>query len=109
MERIRCPLLMTVGEYDPRAPLDEMYPLFDQLKAPAELWVMADQHHSLSIGGGKGPSWINASHGVVIDWLRDRLGGKPIAHPGQVLYVQGGSGPNSPNVQLKRKWYQGKA
>ena len=109
MERIRCPLVMTVGEYDPRAPLDEVYPLFDQLKVPAELWVMADQHHLLSIGGGKGPSWISANHGAVIDWLRDRLTGKPLAHPGQVLYVQGGSGPNSPNVQVKRKWYQGKA
>ena len=109
MERIRCPLIMTVGEYDPRAPLDEVYPLFDQLKVPAELWVMVDQHHNLSIGGGKGPSWISANHGVVIDWLRDRLAGKPLAHPGQALYVQGGSGPNSPNVQVKRKWYQGKA
>jgi hypothetical protein len=46
---------------------------------------------------------------MVIDWLRDRLAGKPVAHPGQVLYMQGSTGPNSPNVQSKRKWYQGKA
>ncbi|GAH42951.1 unnamed protein product, partial [marine sediment metagenome] len=106
MERIRCPLVMTVGEYDPRAPLDEIYPLFDQMKAPAELWVMADQHHRLSIGSGKSPLGMQASRGIITDWLRDRLAGKPLAHPGQVLYVQGDSGPNSPNVEIKRKWYQ---
>jgi len=106
MERIRCPLLMTVGEYDPRAPLDEIYPLFDQIKAPAELWVMADQHHTLSIGSGKIPFWTQANFAVITDWLRDRLAGKPLAHPGQVIYVQPDSGPNSPNVEIKRKWYQ---
>jgi hypothetical protein len=97
---------MTVGEYDPRAPIDEIYPLFDQLKVPAELWVMIDQHHQFVIGGGKGPSWIQPNHGVVIDWLRDRLEGKPLANPGKVLFVHGKSGPNSPNVQAKRKWYE---
>ena len=104
MERIRCPLVMTVGEYDPRAPLDEIYPLFDKLKAPAELWVMADQHHSLSIGMRSGES--EASFCVMTDWLRDRLEGKPLAHPGKVIYVPRGSGPNNPNVETKRKWYQ---
>ena len=106
MEKIQCPTVMTVGEYDPRAPLDEIYPLFDQMKVSAELWVMADQHHGLSIGGGTIPPWIQANRGVITDWLHDRLAGKPLAHPGQVVYIQGENGPNSPNVQIKRKWYQ---
>jgi hypothetical protein len=82
------------------------YPLFDQIKAPAELWVMADQHHMLSIGSGKIPLWMQANRSVMTDWLHDRLEGKPLAHPGQVIYVQRDSGPNSPNVEIKRKWYQ---
>lgn len=106
MERIQCPLLMTVGEYDPRAPLDEVYPLFDQVKAPAELWVMADQHHGLSIGSIQVPRWMQANRSIITDWLHDRLAGKPLSHPNQVLFVQGDSGPNSPNVKIKRKWYQ---
>jgi dipeptidyl aminopeptidase/acylaminoacyl peptidase len=33
----------------PRAPIAEVYRLFDQMKAPAELWVLPDQHHNGSI------------------------------------------------------------
>jgi hypothetical protein len=51
MARIACPVLLAAGEYDPRSPLDEVYRMFDQLTAPAELWVFADQHHMPSIGG----------------------------------------------------------
>lgn len=107
MGKIKAPTLMTVGEYDPRAPLDEMYPLFEQMTAPAELWVMADQHHNFGIGGGKGPGWSAASHWIVTDWLRDRLQGKPLAHAGKAVYVDGKSGPNGPDLSTKRKWYHG--
>jgi pimeloyl-ACP methyl ester carboxylesterase len=65
MARITSPTLLTVGDYDPRAPLEELYPLFDQMTAPGELWVMADQHHSLSVGDG--PAWARGSHGVMLD------------------------------------------
>lgn len=109
MDRVTCPVVLTVGEYDPRAPLNEMYRLFDQLTAPAELWVMADQHHTFTVGGGKGPGWMQASHGVAVDWLRDRLAGKPLAHPGQVIQVKDWTGPNSAGVAVKRKWYQDEA
>ena len=51
MARIACPVLLAAGEYDPRSPIDEVYRMFDQLTAPAELWVFADQHHMPSIGG----------------------------------------------------------
>lgn len=104
MAQIQSPTLLTVGEYDPRAPLRELYPLFDQMTAPAEMWVMADQHHSFSVGGG--PDWARASHEVMMDWLRDRLDGKPLMHEGQVVYVEGSSGPNAANLQTKRFWYE---
>ena len=49
MDKITCPTLIVTGEYDPRAPIEEVYRLFDQMKAPAELWVLPDQHHNGSI------------------------------------------------------------
>jgi pimeloyl-ACP methyl ester carboxylesterase len=104
MSRISSPTLLTVGEYDPRAPLKEIYPLFDQMTAPAEMWVMADQHHSFDVGGG--PAWARASHGVLMDWLRDRLLGKPMERSGQVVYMEGSGGPNDPGLRSKRFWYQ---
>jgi pimeloyl-ACP methyl ester carboxylesterase len=105
MAEISSPTLLTVGEYDPRAPLKEIYPLFDQMTAPAELWVMADQHHSFSVGGGA--EWARASHGVLMDWLRDRLLQRTLAHQGEVVYVEGGGGPNAPGLKTKRFWYEG--
>lgn len=106
MERITAPALLTVGEYDPRAPLEDVYPLFDQLTVPAELWVMTDQHHNISLGDRGGAPWARSSHGFVVDWLRDRLDGSPVDHPGKVRWVDGDLGPNSPSVQEKRAWYE---
>jgi dienelactone hydrolase len=34
MDKIACPALLAVGEYDPRGPLDEVYRIFDQVTAP---------------------------------------------------------------------------
>ena len=109
MAKIACPTLLAAGEYDPRSPLEEIYAVFDQLKAPGELWIFADQHHMPAIGGGResGVSWTAALHGFMCDWLRDRLAGKPVAHPGEVLYVDAqGAGPNSPTVARKRHWFE---
>jgi hypothetical protein len=61
-----------------------------------------------NIGGTEaGTTWSAPLHGVMCDWLRDRFSGKPVAHPGEVLYLEpGGTGPNSPNVAKKRRWYE---
>ena len=109
MDKIACPALLAVGEYDPRGPLDEVYRVFDQLKAPGELWVFADQHHMPSIGGGDSGTnnWAAPLHAAMCDWIRDRLAGKPLRHPGQVVYVEANSaGPNCATATLKRKWYE---
>jgi dienelactone hydrolase len=108
LDKIACPVLLAAGEYDPRSPLDEVYRMFDQLTAPAELWVFADQHHMPSIGGGdSAANWAAPLHGVMCDWLRDRFAGKPLQHAGQVVYVEANSaGPNSPTVSHKRQWYE---
>lgn len=107
MEQITCPTLLTAGEYDPRSPLEEVYPVFDQVKAPAELWVFADQHHMPNYGGEPGVSWAAPLHAAMCDWLRDRLEGKAVRHPGQALWIEPNeAGPYSPTVTLKRRWYE---
>ena len=101
-------MLLVAGEYDLRSPIDEVYRMFDQVQAPAELWVFADQHHMPSIGGAESAGASSAPlHGVMCDWLRDRFADKPLRHPGQVVYVEANSaGPNSANVSCKRAWYE---
>lgn len=107
-EQIQCPTLLMSGEYDPRSPLEEVYRVFDAIKAPKELWVFADQHHHTSlVGGGRRSLWEADVHGVACDWLRDRLDDRPLKHPGEVVYVDSaGAGPNSASVTLKRRWYE---
>ncbi|OGA45177.1 MAG: hypothetical protein A3F74_11695 [Betaproteobacteria bacterium RIFCSPLOWO2_12_FULL_62_58] len=107
MDKITCPALLVAGEYDPRAPVEEVYRLFDQMKAPAELWLMPDQHHNSSVtGGARSAVWEADIHAFMCDWLRERFNGVPVRHPGQVLYVEpSGAGPNSPSVSLKRRWF----
>lgn len=101
MERISCPALMAVGEYDLRDPIDEVFALFDQLGAPGELWVFADQFHKLRLGGGG-----DTVYALMLDWLVDRLAGKPVRHAGETLYLEpGGKGPNDPDVPRRRRWF----
>jgi pimeloyl-ACP methyl ester carboxylesterase len=107
MPQVKCPTLLTTGEYDPRAPLEEVLRLFDLMKAPAELWVMPDQHHNGSVtGGGRAAVWEGDIHAFVCDWLRERFEGKPVKHPGKVLWLDtAGAGPNATKVSYKRRWF----
>ncbi|MGZ8154364.1 MAG: alpha/beta hydrolase family protein [Burkholderiales bacterium] len=107
MEQIAAPTLIVTGEYDPRAPIGEVYRLFDQMKAPAELWVLPDQHHNGSITQKARTSvWEADIHAFVCDWLRDRFNGMPVKHPGKALWIDpAGPGPNAPTVSYKRRWF----
>ncbi len=107
MDKITCPTLIVTGEYDPRAPVGEVYRLFDQMQAPAELWVLPDQHHNGSITQkGRSSVWEADIHAFVCDWLRERFNGVPLKHPGKSLWVDpAGAGPNAPGISYKRRWF----
>jgi Prolyl oligopeptidase family len=99
---IACPTLMTLGEFDPRSPLDEALEFFDALNAPSEFWVFADQHHRWSLPGSKS----STDHDYAMDWLRERFAGKPNERAGEVLYIDSNTlGPNDPNAKRKRRWF----
>jgi dipeptidyl aminopeptidase/acylaminoacyl peptidase len=108
MEKITAPTLLVTGEYDPRAPVSEVIRLFDQMKAPAELWLLPDQHHNGSITQkARSSVWEADIHAFVCDWLRDRFNGMPVKHPGKVLWVEPSSaGPNAAKVTYKRRWFE---
>jgi dienelactone hydrolase len=107
MDKIQCPTLLTTGEYDPRAPVEEVLRLFDQMKAPAELWLMSDQHHNGSVTTtARSAVWEADIHSFVCDWLRERFAGKPLKHAGKVIYLEpSGAGPNAATVNFKRRWF----
>jgi pimeloyl-ACP methyl ester carboxylesterase len=106
--KISMPTLTTVGEFDQRSPLPAVYGFFDQISAPAELWVFADQHHQVSLRG-KAPTASSSAgdcHALGMDWLKDRVLGKELRAPGEVTYVDGSVSPNDPAVKRKRFWYE---
>ncbi|HEY4279442.1 MAG TPA: alpha/beta hydrolase, partial [Conexibacter sp.] len=103
--RIACPTLLVSGEYDPRSPIDEVYELFDRCGEQTELWVFGDQHHMVSLlGRSDVPLWMLDIHALALDWLRDRLEGRPSRTAGNVLYLEHGEGPSAPSPAMKRSW-----
>jgi dienelactone hydrolase len=68
-DKIRCPTLLVMGEFDELCPLEDGESLFDVLSCPKELWVYENETHTF---GGRLPDFY--LH--VADWIRDALDGK---------------------------------
>jgi pimeloyl-ACP methyl ester carboxylesterase len=100
--QLRCPMLMVTGEYDLRDPVEDVFSLFDQLAAPAELWLFADQFHRTNFAGKR------KIYDAVLDWLEERLAGIPLPAGGnQVRYIElAAEGLAGPHVSFKRRWFE---
>ena len=90
--KIKCPALLSTGEFDPLCPLEEAIEVFEELKVPKELWVFENQPHQqrfLSNLGGLG------NHEYVFDWLHGVLLGKglPKRHRRIAYIKEHGDGP----------------
>ncbi len=112
LPQLSCPTLLTVGEYDPRSPLEEVLDLYQKMNCERELWVFEDQHHPNSIAGHKGSFdtmiWAADVFLWAYDWLRDRLDGLPVRHPGAVVYLEPGKGgPYGDTARLGGSWIDG--
>ncbi|HXJ83689.1 MAG TPA: alpha/beta hydrolase [Candidatus Methylomirabilis sp.] len=105
---IQCPVLLTVGEYDARSPVNLVYDLFDALHSPKELWVYEDQHHILRLAGGFDVT-RGDSYALGFDWLRDAIDGRfPRDHARKVYLRVGGGGPNGTDGDGRdaRRWWE---
>jgi len=91
-EKISCPTLFTMGEYDPLCHLEDAADFFDELTCPKEMWVLENEFHRISLREGIGGIEI---YPYIADWIRDELDGKhPISLNRKVLVRQkSGSGP----------------
>ena len=69
VDRIKCPTLLAMGEFDELCPLEDGEELFDLLKCPKELWVFENETHTF---GGRLPDFYL----FVADWMRDALDGR---------------------------------
>lgn len=69
VDKICCPTLLAMGEFDELCPLEDAESFYDALKCPKELWVYENETHTF---GSRLPDFY--LH--VADWLRDALNGK---------------------------------
>ncbi len=88
---ITCPTLMISGEYDPLCPVDEVLQVYDEVRAPKELWVFENEFHRVTNSKALGGAAI---HGFMVDWLKDAMDGKiGQDHRREVLVPPHGTGP----------------
>lgn len=75
IKEIRCPLLIVQGEFDELCTPQQLEAIISKATAPYELRIYEDEFHPL---GGVA---LEAYEGAV-DWIRDRLDGKPAPRSG---------------------------
>ena len=89
---IKCPVLLTVGEYDSRSPVELIYDFYAKIAAPKELWVYEDTYHQARLFTGE-PGRQDC-HMMCMDWLADALAGKFQPGHNRTMYLRTGGGPN---------------
>ena len=98
---IKCPILLTVGEYDSRSPVELVYNFYEKVKSPKELWVYEDTYHQAVMFKGTGQDRHDC-HMMCMDWLVDVFNGKIKAgHDKKMFLRTNGSGPNSKQGENK--------
>ncbi len=89
-ERIKCPVLMATGEFDPLNVLEEVEAVYDALSGPKELWVFEDEFHPII--APKALSGRRTFH-LVAEWMvRALSGGIDPHHARRILIKQNGDG-----------------
>jgi dienelactone hydrolase len=68
-DKIKCPTLLAMGEFDELCPLEDGEALYDMLKCPKELWVFENETHTF---GGRLPDFYL----FVADWMKEALDGR---------------------------------
>ncbi|MDG6921234.1 MAG: alpha/beta hydrolase [Nitrososphaerota archaeon] len=76
-----CPYLMMHGEFDELSPLDETIRLYEAANSPKELWIFADEFHSL---GGVGQEVFSLS----ASWLSNALKGRVRSDHEKLVYMK---------------------
>ncbi|MFQ5849075.1 MAG: alpha/beta hydrolase family protein [Candidatus Binatia bacterium] len=75
--KIVCPYLIVAGEDDELCPIEFVYELLEEVKSPKVLMLYQGERHSI-----RNP----AARPLLIDWLKDRLDGRPVKS--EKIYVE---------------------
>ncbi|MDH5750628.1 MAG: prolyl oligopeptidase family serine peptidase, partial [Rhodospirillales bacterium] len=89
-DRIKCPVFMGIGEFDPLNPLEDAEAVYDALSGAKEMWVFEDQFHSVATN--KCLMGRNA-YNFIAEWMGRALNGKiPPSHDRKAFITVHGGG-----------------
>jgi len=89
-ERVKCPVLMATGEFDPLNPLEDAEAVFTALGGPKEMWIFEDEFHPIT--APKALSGRRTFH-FVAEWMSRALSGRiPPDHARKVMIKPNGDG-----------------
>lgn len=97
LQKVRCPALFVVGEYDLICPLEESWRTYKSVSGPKEFWLLEDEGHSAQFRPGFGGL---SGFQFMTDWLR-RVLDKPLpdGHDHRVVVArESGLGPYGDHV-----------
>jgi dipeptidyl aminopeptidase/acylaminoacyl peptidase len=84
-ERIKCPVLMATGEFDPINPLEDSEAVFEALGGPKEMWIFEDEFHPIrspkALGG-------HTTFHFLAEWMKRALGGEIAASHMRKRYIE---------------------
>ena len=75
--RVTCPYLVVAGEDDELCPIEFVYELLGEVRSPRVLQLYEGEKHSI-----RNP----AARRLIVDWLKDRLDGRPVKS--EKIYVE---------------------
>ncbi|MEK6708983.1 MAG: alpha/beta hydrolase [Nitrospinota bacterium] len=89
-ERVKCPVLMATGEFDPLNPLEDSEAVFEALGGPKEIWIFEDEFHPINHLEALAGVW---TFHFVADWLKRALDGQiPASHKRKAYIRKNGEG-----------------
>lgn len=88
--RIKCPVLMATGEFDPLNPLEDAEAVYDALSGPKEMWIFEDEFHPVHSPAGLAG---HTTFHFLADWMRRALAGQiPASHDRKAFIQKNGDG-----------------
>ena len=88
-DKIRCPVLLGAGEFDPLTPVEGAFRLYEELNCPKEFWILENEFHR--VWGMKGLGGLDLTP-FAVDWLREALNGNVRPGHRKIVYIRQNTG-----------------
>lgn len=83
--KVQCPVLMGIGEFDPLNPLEDAEEVYNVLSCPKEMWIFEDEFHRIrapkNLGGG-------VTFDFIAQWMLNAMNGNLAAGHNKKRFIK---------------------